>query len=74
MGPIGALKNVVKSFCFINTEWTVEFVVIFLLDLEFTSDILSLALIKTLATGGRGVKFYKEINWFKFVIPQKDLL
>ena len=50
--PIRALENVVKSLCFISTEWTVEFVVIFLLKLTFTSNILSLALVKTLAIRG----------------------
>ena len=61
--PIGALENVVKSLCFINTEWTVELAVIFLLKLIFTSNIPSLALIKTLAIGGsRFVRWSTGLN------------
>ena len=30
-----ASESVVKGLCFINTEWTVEFVVIFLFEVDF---------------------------------------
>ena len=33
--PIRALENVVKSLCFMSTEWAIEFVVIFLFQVGF---------------------------------------
>ena len=33
--PIRTLENVVKSLCFVSTEWAVEFVVIFLFEVDF---------------------------------------
>ena len=32
--PIRTLENMVKSLCFISTEWAVEFVVIFLFEVD----------------------------------------
>ena len=68
--PIGVLENVVKSLCFINTEWTAEFVVVCRFEVDFYLKHSKSSFDQN--SGNWKVKFCEVIDWFKFVIPQKS--